>query len=112
MNAKTNKMQAAELPRFQNRAYRAKVSRTSAGSPILKLTAMNPKGLYASWRQLAAYVYELAAEMERRSEDLGADWVISADGRNGRIVIELASNHEAALADKFVARIMAAYHLA
>ena len=71
----------ANAPRFHNQLYRAEVGRTPAGSPILKLTATNPTGRYAQHRQLAAFIYELAAEMERRSDDLGARWVISPDSR-------------------------------
>jgi len=45
--------------------------------------------------------------MERRSEDLGARWVISPETTNARVVIELAGNHETALADEFVASVIA-----
>ena len=96
----------AEALRFHNRRYRADVERTPAGSPILKLTATNPAGRYAQ-RQMAAFIYELAADMERRSEALGAQWVISPEATNGRVVIELADDHKTNLADEFVASVIA-----
>ncbi len=102
----------ANAPRFHNQLYRAEVGRTPAGSPILNLTATNPTGRYAQHRQLAAFIYELAAEMERRSDDLGARWVISPEATNARVVIELASDHETTLADEFVARVIADNDLA
>lgn len=102
----------AEASRFHNRLYRADVERTPAGSPILKLTAINPKGRYAQHRQMAAVVYELAAAMERRSEELGARWVISPEATNARVMIELSGDHETALADEFLASVIADNDLA
>ncbi len=111
---KTTKAKAdsAEARQFHNRLYRADVGRTPAGSPILKLTPTNPEGRYAQHRQIAAFIYELAAELERRSEDLGARWVISPEAANARLVIELAGDHETTLADEFVARVIADNDLA
>ncbi len=97
----------AEASRFHNRLYRADVGRTTAGSPILKLTATNPEGRYAQHRQMAAFIYELAADMERRSEALGAQWVISPETTNGRVVIERADDDKTNLADEFVASVIA-----
>jgi hypothetical protein len=97
----------AKAPRFDNRLYRAEVGRTPSGSPILQIAASNPETRYAKHRQLAAFIYELAAEMERRSEELGARWVISPETANARVVIELTSDHETAPADEFVASIIA-----
>ena len=111
MEDKKAKNKDAKAP-FHNRLYRADVGRTPAGSPILKLTATNPKGRYAQHRQMAAFIYELAADMERRSEELGARWVISPETPNARVVIELAGDHETALADEFVASVMADNDLA
>ena len=105
--AKNKAANAQAASRFHNRLYRADVGRTPAGSPVLKLTATNPKGRYAQHRQMAAFVYELAADMERRSEELGARWVISPEATNGRVVIELAGDHETTLADEFVASVIA-----
>ena len=102
----------ANASRFHNQLYRAEVGRTPAGSPILKFTATNPEGRYAQHRQLAAFLYEIAADMERRSEQLGARWVISPETTNGWVVVELASDHETALADEFIASVIADNDLA
>jgi hypothetical protein len=98
--------------RFHNRLYRAEVGQTPAGSPTLKVTATDPSGGYAQHRQMAAFVYELAADMERRSEALGARWVISPEATNGRVVLEVAGDQETALAVEFVASVIADNNLA
>jgi len=41
-----------------------------------------------------------------------AQWVISPEASSARVVIELASDHETALADKFVASVIADNDLA
>jgi hypothetical protein len=110
--ATERKTTKAEATRFHNSLYRAAVGRTPAGSPILKLMPTNPEGRYGQHRQVAAFIYELAAEMERRSEGLGARWVISAEAANARVIIELAGDHETALADEFVASVIAENDLA
>ncbi|MBI1850645.1 MAG: hypothetical protein HYR85_09910, partial [Planctomycetes bacterium] len=81
--------------------------RTTAGSPTLKLTATNPTGRYAQHRQIAAAIYDLAAQLERRSEEIGARWVISPEAANARLVIELCGDHESARADELVANVIA-----
>jgi hypothetical protein len=108
---KTKRNAKAEASKFHNRLYRAEVTRTAVGSPILKLAATNPKGRHAQHRQMASFIYELAAEMERRSEDLGARWVISPDPTNARIVLELASDDEATRADEFINRLITDFEL-
>lgn len=100
-----------EAPRFHNRLYRAEIGRTAVGSPILKFTATNPEGRYAQHRQMAAFIYELAAEMERRSEDLGTRWVISPDPTSARIVLDLGSDDEATRADEFIAGLVTDFEL-
>lgn len=50
--------------------------------------------------------------MERRSEQLGARWVISPETTNARVVIELTGDHETTLADEFVASLIADNNLA
>lgn len=50
---------------FQNRRFRAQVGRTTAGSPVLVIEriAMNRSGRFDGHRQMAAFIYELAADM-------------------------------------------------
>ena len=101
------------MKRFHNRIYRAQVGRTQAGSPILKIKPINPDGRHAQRRQLAAFIYELAADVERRSDQLGARWVISPTVSPAEVVVELVSDGdgETGLADEFLAGVLADYHL-
>lgn len=106
------KAQGAKAQRFQNRMYRAEIKRTPAGSPVLQIHAANSKGRFANHRQITAFIYELAAEMERRSESLRAEWVVSPDRTNERIVLELTSDDETALAEEFLATLIRDHDLA
>ena len=106
------KDRGAEAQRFQNRMYRAEIRRTPAGSPILQVHAANSTGRFANHRQIAAFIYELAAEMERRSESLRADWVVSPERTNERIVLEPANDEETVLADDFLATLIRDHDLA
>jgi hypothetical protein len=113
MEAEAKTSKADEAPRFHNRLYRAEVERTPAGSPVIKIRPTNPKGRYGQTRQIAAIVYEVAAEFERRSEDLEARWVVSPNAAAGRIVIELVGQEgETARADEFIAGALADLNLA
>jgi hypothetical protein len=99
-------------PRFSNRIYQAELSRTPAGSPIVKIVPINPKGPSAHHRQVAAFIYDLASEMEKRSEALGARWVISVEAWNARVMVELASESETKAADEFLAQVLTDWKLA
>jgi hypothetical protein len=88
------------------RRYCGMLARTAAGSPVLKVLAADPRSQQAEHRQVAAMIYEIAADMERRSEQLEAHWTISADPENGQVVIELTGEHESELADELVANVM------
>jgi hypothetical protein len=99
---------------FHNQLYRVEISRTTAGSPILKITATNPTGRYAGSRRLAAFVYDLAAQLERRSDETGAHWAISPEALDGRITIELggSTDREREHADDLIAELIAENQLA
>ena len=79
--------------------------RTTKG-PALRISPTIPAGRDAEHRQVAAVVYELAAYMERLSLQLEAHWTISPDADSAQVVIELAGDHEAALADEFITNVM------
>ena len=98
--------------RFSNRIYRAGLSRTPAGSPIVTIVPINAKGPSAHHRQVAAFIYDLASEMEKRSEALGARWVISVEAWNARVMVELATESEGKTADGVLAQILADRNLA
>ena len=97
-----------EIPsRLRNRIYRAEVGRTEVGSPIIRILPLNPKGSAAGHRQIAAFVYDLASEMEMRSEAIGATWAISPEAWNARIVLEIGSTNEVNAAEEFVRTLLA-----
>jgi hypothetical protein len=93
-------------PRFTNRIYRAEMGRTPAGSPTIQIVPLNPKGPSASHWQVAAFLYDLAAEMERRSEELATtpQWVTTVETWNDRVILELGTESEAKAADEFIAK--------
>jgi hypothetical protein len=88
------------------RRYCALIARTAAGGPVLRVLAADPRSQEAEPRQVAAMIYEIAADMERRSQQLEVHWTIAADPENGQVVIELTGEHEAELADELVANVM------
>jgi hypothetical protein len=49
--------------------------------------------------------------MERRSQELEVSWAISPDADIGEVVVELAGDHEAELANEFIANVMAQHQL-
>jgi hypothetical protein len=71
-----------------------------------------PEEPFAEQREMAAFIYELAADMERRSELFGARWIICPDAMNGRVLIGLSGQQEAALAEEFAASVIASSELA
>ena len=94
------------------RRYRGEVRRTPVGSPVLRIAAVDPGSPDAEHRQVAAMIYELAADMERRSQQLEAHWSISPEAFDHQVVIELSGDHEAGLADELLATIMSHHQLA
>lgn len=102
----------AEAPRFRNRTYRAELERTAAGGPVVTIIPLNPAGRSASRRQIAAFIYELASEMELGIEALGAKWVVAPEAWNARLNLGLASEGEATAADAFVRTLLADRDLA
>ncbi|MGH9885614.1 MAG: hypothetical protein ACREBE_08805, partial [bacterium] len=81
------------------------------GSPVLRVSAADPRSRHAEHRQVAAITYQIAADLERRSQGLEVHWMITADPENGQVVIELTGEHEAELADELVANVMTEHQL-
>lgn len=98
-------------PRSDVLRYRGEICRTPAGSPVLRIAPADPGSPDAEHRQVAAMVYELAADMERRSQQLEAHWSIAPAALDHQIVIELSGDHEAELADELLTTIMSRYQL-
>jgi hypothetical protein len=90
------------------RDYSARIERTDAGSPSLKISATS----LAGHRQIAAFVCELAAIMERVTPVVGAHWSIVADPNNGRVVLQLAGDHETELAYNLLSEMILQNELA
>jgi len=93
--------------RFHNQLLRARVQRT-AGGFLLAFTRTSP-GL--DLRFIAAGLYEVASEMERRSHDMGACWAITVDAARARIAMELARDDSAARAEQFLHDVLAGFNL-
>ena len=87
--------------------FYAQVGRTDAGSFRITVRAKNPSEQHGEYRQLSVCVYKLAAEMERRAEAMGADWVVSAQVFNARIDLELTERDDEQVAARFVAKVLA-----
>ncbi len=97
---------------FQNRLFRTEIGRTPAGSVRIHVRPANPKGRFDNHRQLAACIYELAAALERRSDDLHAHWVVSPEAFNSRIDLELCEGDDAEAATRFVMSVLSDLGLA
>jgi hypothetical protein len=91
--------------------FYAEVGRTNAGSFRITIRAKNPKDQYNRYRELAVCVYKLAAEMERRTAGLGADWVVSPQVFNSRIDVELTERDDEQVAKTFVDKILGDFGL-
>jgi hypothetical protein len=103
---KSNEQTAANGPRFQNRLYRVDVKRNSSGSAILTFVATNAGAHHARPRQMAAFLHEIAAQLERRTDEAGGRWMISVDKWNARIGIELTHADEAERLGQVVASVI------
>jgi len=89
----------------QNPFY-ATVGRTPAGSFRITIRAKNPKDRASGYRQMAVCAYKLAAEMERRTDVLGARWSISPQVFDQRIDVELGDDDDEQAAGRFVAKVL------
>jgi len=95
--------------RFHNQLLRARVSKTRNGFEM-KFTPNNPS---LDPRFIAAGLYDVGSEMERRSHDIGAGWEITVDASASarRITVELTPDDSAARAEQFLAGLIRDYDL-
>jgi len=91
----------------RNSLFYAQVGRTGAGSFRITIRAKNARDQYERYRERAVCVYKLAAEMERRTQKLGAEWVISPEVFNSRIDLELSERDDEQAAGRFVTAVLA-----
>ena len=96
--------------RFVNFPFLAEVGLTSVGSPILHVLPRAPAN--PSHRRRAEVIYELAARMERMSDELNVRWVITVEAWNARIVLELGQDGESEIANQVIAKVIEEFHLA
>ena len=92
--------------------FYAQVERTNAGSFRILVRAKDPSDQVQRYRQLAVCVYKLAAEMERRTEKLGAGWVVSPEVFRSRIDLELTERDDEQAAARFVSKVLGDLELA
>ena len=99
-----------EYMRSVTRACECEFGRTQAGSVVLRLCATPHSRLHGP-RRLAAFVYQLAAQIELASDALRASWCISPDPSNAQIVIELGSDNDFEAARRMVQDVLEAQGL-
>ena len=92
---------------FQNHLYRAELGQGAASGPFVKISPTNPKGTYASERQVAACLYEIAAGLERKSDEVRARWAIVPQPRESKITIELATDGQPWVAKTMLEQVLA-----
>lgn len=92
------------IPRFSNRPFRAEIDRTPAGSIRIRFKSATER-LYSE-RKLSALIYEVAAELERRSEMHKARWAISPYAYDAYLDVELGERDNRDLASALVAEVL------
>lgn len=92
------KTKAQTSTQFTNKPFRADIDSTPAGSIRIRFRSATER-LY-SQRQLSALIYEIAAELERRTETLKARWAVCPYAQDAYLDVELGErdNHDAAAA--------------
>jgi hypothetical protein len=87
-----------------NFPFRPEVGLTDAGSIRVHFKPAPPlRSAYGHERVLAATIYDLAAELERRCEAIGVPWVISPEPFRARLDLELGEHDESEPAAELVA---------
>lgn len=91
-------------PIFTNRPFRADIDRTPAGSIRIRFRSATER-VY-SQRQLSALIYEIAAELERRSESLKARWAVCPYTYDAYLDVELGDRDNQEMASSMVAGVL------
>ena len=83
--------------------FQIKLSATEAGSVRIQFRPRPPqRSFYGFERKLAAVIYTIAAEFERRSDRMNANWVVVAEPFNNLMVLEIGDNDRFETALQFV----------
>ena len=91
-------------PIFTNRLFRAQVDRTPAGSIHIRFHSASER--LHSERKLSALIYEVAAELERRSEAMKSRWAIAPYAYDAYLDVELGERDNRDLASAMVAEVL------
>lgn len=79
-NVKVQKMPSRKRAESGDLQFQIKLSSTVAGSVRIQFMPRPPlRSLCGGERKLAVVIYTLAAEFERRSDHINADWVVVAE---------------------------------
>ncbi len=88
--------------------FMIEIGLTDAGSVrVVYRPAPPQRSHYGRERRLAVLIYELAAELERRSAQVGARWVVSPEAFNARLDLELSDRDDVETAVDFVTMTLA-----
>lgn len=94
----TNKIDTQ--PQFHIRAFECAVETPDEVTIVLRLRATGHAR--RGPRQLAIFVYEVAADLERRSDEIRASWAIVPDTGTGQIALHLPAENEHRAAQRAV----------
>ena len=106
MNQKESKPKRSGFG-FHSHLYRAEIDNTVDHSLTIKIVPNAPGHGSAGERQVAACIYELAAGLERGSEEIGGQWVISPQASDGRLDVELMKTDSPRKAKQLVEQVLA-----
>jgi hypothetical protein len=105
-------MGANHRSRGRDDLFRLELGLTEAGSVRIQFRAAPPaRSLYGNERKLAALIYDLAAEIERRLDESDIRWAVSPEPFHARLDIELSEGEEADVAAEFVAGVLSDFDL-
>jgi hypothetical protein len=105
MSQKENKPKRSGFG-FHSHLYRAEIDGTADHSLAIKIMPNAPGHRSAGERQVAACIYELAAGLERGSEEIGGQWVISPQASDGRLDVELMQTDSPRRAKQLVEQVL------
>jgi len=95
------------------RLFLSELGLTDAGSVRVQFRPAPPlRSFYGHERKLAALIYEIAAEFERRCDGMDVRWAISPEPFRARIDIELGENDDPEPAAELAARVLSDMGLA
>ena len=95
------------------RLFLVEMGVTGAGSIRMQFRPAPPlRSLYGHERELAALIYNLAAELERRCNEVGVRWAISPEPFRGRLDIELGEDDDPEPAAELAAGLLSELGLA